>query len=100
MIKGKQLIEMIINHAHNIIGYFGQFKTAQYIRRYFWWPSMSHDIESYCKPINFEISPSCLCGNRLRGDGGECFGNIHSSICVVRADKIGYMSDIGISEFR
>ena len=31
------------------IGHFGQFKTAQYIRRYFWWPSMSHDIESCCK---------------------------------------------------
>ena len=47
--KGKQLIEIIIDHAHNIIGHFGQFKTSQYIRRYFWWQSMSHDIESYCK---------------------------------------------------
>ena len=47
--KGKQLIKIIINHAHNIIGHFGQFKTSQYIRRYFWWPSMSHDIELYCK---------------------------------------------------
>ena len=33
--QGKQLIEIIINHAHNIIGHFGQFKTSQYIRRYF-----------------------------------------------------------------
>ena len=47
--KGKQLIEIIINHAHNIIGHFGQFKTSQYIRGYSWWQSMSHDIESYCK---------------------------------------------------
>ena len=47
--KGKQLIKIIIDHAHNIIGHFGQFKTSPYIRRYFWWPSMSHDIESYCK---------------------------------------------------
>ena len=47
--KGKRLIKIIIDHAHNIIGHFGQFKTSQYIRRYFWWPSMSHDIESYCK---------------------------------------------------
>ena len=47
--KGKQMIEIIIDHAHNIIGHFGQFKTAQYMRRYFWWPSMSHDIELYCK---------------------------------------------------
>ena len=47
--KGKQLIKIIINYAHNIIGHFGQFKTTQYIRRYFWWPSMSNDIEIYCK---------------------------------------------------
>ena len=47
--KGKRLIEIIINHAHNIIGHFGQFKTSHYIRRYFWWPAMSHDTEAYCK---------------------------------------------------
>ena len=33
--KGKRLIEIIIDHAHNIIGHFGQFKTSQYIRRCF-----------------------------------------------------------------
>ena len=54
--KGKQLIKIIIDHAHNIIGHFGQFKTAQYIRKYFWWPSMSHDIELYCK---FKSSYDC-----------------------------------------
>ena len=47
--KGKQLIKVIIDHAHNIIGHFGQYKIAQYIRRYFWWLSMSHNIEEYCK---------------------------------------------------
>ena len=47
--KGMRLIQIINNHAHNIIGHFGQFETAQYIRRYFWWPSMLHDIELYCK---------------------------------------------------
>ena len=47
--KGKRLIKIIIDHAHNIIGHFGQFKPSQYISTYFWWQSMSHDIESYCK---------------------------------------------------
>ena len=32
--KGRQVIEIIINHAHTIIGHFNQFKTTQYIRRY------------------------------------------------------------------
>ena len=47
--KGKWLIKIIIDHAHNIIGHFRQFKTAQYIRRFFWWPSMSDNIELYCR---------------------------------------------------
>ena len=54
--KGKQMIEIIIDHAHNIIGHFGQFKTAQYMRRYFWWPSMSHDIEFYCKTCSICVT--------------------------------------------
>ena len=54
--KGKWLIEIIIDHAHSIIGHFGQFKTAQYIRRYFWWPSMSHDIEEYCKTCSIQYA--------------------------------------------
>ena len=65
--KGKQLIEIIIDHAHNIIGHFKQFKTSQYIRRYFWWQSMSHDIESYCKMCSIcatskdvNSKPTCL----------------------------------------
>ena len=34
--NGRRVIEIIIDHAHTIIGHFGQFKTTQYIRRYFW----------------------------------------------------------------
>ena len=47
--KGKQLIKIIIDHTHSVVGHFGQLKIAQYIRRYFWWPFMSHNIEEYCK---------------------------------------------------
>ena len=54
--KGKRLIEIIIDHAHNIIGHFGQFITSQYIRRYFWWQFMSHDIESYCKMCGTHVT--------------------------------------------
>ena len=47
-IKGRQLIAIIIDDTHSIIGHFGQFKTAQYIRRCFWWTSMAQDIEKFC----------------------------------------------------
>ena len=68
--KGKQLIKIIINHAHNIIGHFGQFRTSQYIRRYFWWPSMSHDIESYCK--------TCSIGATSKDTNSKPTGLLHS----------------------
>ena len=47
-VKGRRLIAIIIDHAHSIIGHFDQFKTTQYIRRYFWWTSMAQDIETFC----------------------------------------------------
>ena len=68
--KGKRLIEIIIDHAHNIIGHFGQFKTSQYIRRYFWWPSMSHDIESYCRTC-------CIC-TTSKDANSKLTGLLHS----------------------
>ena len=46
--KGRRLIAIIIDHVHSIIGHFGQFKMAQFIRRYFWWTSMAQDIETFC----------------------------------------------------
>jgi hypothetical protein len=33
---------------HETIGHFGQFKTSKYIRRFYWWPTMTRDIESFC----------------------------------------------------
>src|SRR5215470_14011201 len=47
--KGRRLIEMIIDHAHSVIGHFGQAKTAPYVWKTYWWPSMIGDIEAFCK---------------------------------------------------
>ena len=74
--KGKQLIEIIIHHAHNIIGHFGQFKTAQYIRRYFWWLSMSHDIELYCKTCSICVT--------AKDTGSKPAGQLHSLLILDR----------------
>jgi len=47
-LKGRRLVEVIINQAHSTIGHFGQFHTSRYIQRYYWWPSMGTDIELFC----------------------------------------------------
>ena len=49
MKDGRRLIEVIIDHAHTIMGHFGQYKTSQYVRRTYWWPSMMTDVETFCK---------------------------------------------------
>ena len=47
--RGRRLIEIIINHAHQTIGHYGQWKTSNYIQRSYWWPQMATDIEAFCR---------------------------------------------------
>jgi len=47
-IRGRRLIEVILDQAHTTIGHFGQLSTSRYVRRYYWWPSMGTDIELFC----------------------------------------------------
>ena len=36
--RGRRLIEIIIDHAHQTIGHYGQWKTSNYIQHSCWWP--------------------------------------------------------------
>ena len=47
--RGRRLIEIIIDHAHQTIGHYSQWKTSNYIRRSYWWPQMATDIEAFCR---------------------------------------------------
>ena len=47
--RGRRLIEIIIHHAHQTIGHHSQWKTSNYIRRSYWWPQMTTDIEAFCR---------------------------------------------------
>lgn len=38
----------IIEQAHTMLGHFGAQKTADYIRRSYWWPNLSKEVEKYC----------------------------------------------------
>jgi transposase InsO family protein len=47
--KGKRsLPEIVIDHAHNTLGHLGPQRTAEYARRWFWWPRMGREIEKFC----------------------------------------------------
>jgi len=46
--RGRRLVEIIIDHAHQVIGHYSQFKTSDYIQRSYWWLSIAADIEAFC----------------------------------------------------
>ena len=43
--RGRRLIIIIIDHAHQTIGHYGQWKASYYIQQSYWWPQMATDIE-------------------------------------------------------
>ena len=45
--RGRRLIEIIINHAHQTIGHYGQWKTSNYTQWSYWWLQMATDIEAF-----------------------------------------------------
>jgi hypothetical protein len=48
MLNKRSLIEIVIDQAHVIVGHFGFQRTSDYIRRWYWWPSMNTDIHAFC----------------------------------------------------
>ena len=46
--KDYSLTATIIDQAHAILGHFGAQKTADYIRRWYWWPRMGSEITKFC----------------------------------------------------
>jgi transposase InsO family protein len=48
-LRGRRMTELIIDHAHSILGHFGPFRTSSYIRRYYWWPTLTKDVLEFCQ---------------------------------------------------
>ena len=47
--RGRRLIKIIIDNAHQIIGHYSQWKTSNYIQHSYWWPQMATNIEAFCR---------------------------------------------------
>ena len=47
--NGLSVRGIIIDASHETIGHMGYCKMLEYTRRWFWWPTMSEDIDSFCK---------------------------------------------------
>jgi hypothetical protein len=50
VVKNKRrLTEIVIAQAHEVLGHLGPQKTADYIRRFYWWARIGQDVEQFCK---------------------------------------------------
>ena len=48
VMKDYSLTATVIEQAHTILGHYGAQKTADYIRRWYWWPKLGHKVDKYC----------------------------------------------------
>ena len=67
--KGSTLYGRIIDQAHTIVGHFGPQKTADYARRWYWWPRLQVDVEKFCA--------SCEVCARSKGEYQAPAGKLH-----------------------
>ena len=44
----RTIVDVIIDNAHQTLGHFGARKTSEYVRRWFWWPTLGKDILKFC----------------------------------------------------
>ena len=42
------LTAIVIEQGHTILGHFSAQKTADYIRRWYWWPRITQEVNKYC----------------------------------------------------
>ena len=68
--KDTTLHGRIIEQAHVIVGHFGPLKTAEYVRRWYWWPRLQYEIEKFCD--------SCEPCVRSKGEYRPPRGKLHS----------------------
>src|SRR5260370_15767122 len=47
--KGEGIRGLLIQNLHKIIGHYSSPRTLEYMRKYYWWPTMAKDVEKFCK---------------------------------------------------
>ena len=47
--KNRRLTEIVLTQAHETLGHAGTERTAKYIRRFYWWNTLSKDVEKLCR---------------------------------------------------
>jgi Integrase zinc binding domain len=59
----------IVDQVHQVVGHFGPQQTIDYIRWWYWWPSVYLDVEKFCK--------SCEICTQVKGNYQVLAGKTH-----------------------
>jgi hypothetical protein len=47
--RNRELITQLIDQAHAMLGHFGDQRTAEYLRHWYWWPQITMDVREFCR---------------------------------------------------
>lgn len=47
LFEGRRIRERFIDHVHSLIGHAGDLKTIQYLRRFYYWPSLGINVAKF-----------------------------------------------------
>ena len=68
--RESSLTTRILTKAHEIVGHYGDQRTCEYVRRWYWWPQMSKLTSEFCK--------TCEACQRSKGLTQRPAGKLHS----------------------
>ena len=60
---------LVVEQGHWTVGHFSSQRTADYIRRWFWWPQITQNVEKFCD--------SCETCSKARGNYEQPKGLLH-----------------------
>ena len=80
--RDKPLLTELLTKAHEIMGHYGEQRTCEYLRRFFWWPGMSKTTREFCR--------TCEACHRAKTTNQRPTGKLHSLPIPVKPwDSIG-----------
>ena len=47
--REKPLVTQILTKAHEVVGHYGEQRTCEYLRRWYWWPQMLKSTTLFCR---------------------------------------------------
>ena len=77
-----KIITQVLDQAHKTLGHFGDLRTHEHVRRWYWWPTMAKDVRLFCQ--------TCEQCQRTKGTNQKPMGKLHPLLIPTKPwDSIG-----------